>query len=126
MIANTPEEQAALAAEIADDPAPLDESTLATLDAYAEGWEIDRAAACAELLAYAQAQYRRTTIPRRCLRRSCLCRHPQCPHVTRLAARLPRKLSDRAPEERSCRVTNDATCNVLGSQSATDIARAFR
>jgi hypothetical protein len=54
MIANTPDEQAALAAEIAADPAPLDQSTLAALDAYAERWESDRAAACAELLAYAQ------------------------------------------------------------------------
>jgi hypothetical protein len=54
MIANTPEEQTALAAEIADDPAPLDAVTLAALDTYAEGWEIERAAACAELLGYAQ------------------------------------------------------------------------
>jgi hypothetical protein len=54
MIANTPAEQAALAAEIAADPAPLGDSTLAARDAYAEGWEIDRAAACAALLVYAQ------------------------------------------------------------------------
>lgn len=55
VIHDIPIEQAALAAESAADPAPLDDHTLAALNAYAEGREIERAAACAELPAHAQA-----------------------------------------------------------------------